>query len=359
MTSRASVEAAPHRIVLVGAGGGSLAPLIRLLGALPAEFPATLFAVAPSAEGHGPFSALTAQGSPLRVELAEDGLPFRRGEVYVAPRDRHLAFQGEMMRVYHAPRENGARPSIDTLFRSAAVEYGARVVGVLLESALGDGGAGLRAIRRCGGITLREEPSNAPSHELRERARQSGPVDYGVSAADLAKLLVDIVQRAIPESPPVPDDLRLEARAAWRAAELAHPAELPSQPVSLSCPECGGCLSRQVGGDVSGYRCHIGHAYSPEVIRALQGLQLENTLWTAVRILKERSALLANMADDSRRHGSSTAEHFEARRRELEEHAATLHRVIPLLTQPDQGADPPAGGYGPQGTGSRPTATSS
>jgi two-component system chemotaxis response regulator CheB len=49
--------------------------------------------------------------------------------------------------VRRGPRENGTRPAIDPLFRSAAVICTTRVIGVLLTGLRNDGTSGLQAIR--------------------------------------------------------------------------------------------------------------------------------------------------------------------------------------------------------------------
>jgi two-component system chemotaxis response regulator CheB len=72
-----------------------------------------------------------------------DGERFHHGHIYVAPPDRHMLLNAHAIRVTRGPRENGFRPAVDPLFRSAAEGHGSRVNGIVLSGGLNDGTHGL------------------------------------------------------------------------------------------------------------------------------------------------------------------------------------------------------------------------
>ena len=83
------------------------------------------------------------------------------GRIYVARPDQHLLLERGQVRLAHGPREQGHRPAIDPLFRSAAHVYGDRVVGVILSGTLDDGTAGLMEIEAHGAVALVQQPEDA------------------------------------------------------------------------------------------------------------------------------------------------------------------------------------------------------
>ena len=134
-------------IVVIGGSAGALAPLQAILRSLPADLPAATFVVLhmPS-NGAGILKGLEASGGALPVSQAETGMAIERGRVYAAAPDHHLLIKDGRILLGQGPRENLSRPSIDPLFRSAAVHYGPRVIGVVLSGLLSDGAAGLNAV---------------------------------------------------------------------------------------------------------------------------------------------------------------------------------------------------------------------
>src|SRR5581483_7806425 len=97
---------------------------------------------------------------------AVDGQPIEHGRIYVAVPNRHLLVVDGTVRLGDGPRENLTRPAIDPLFRSAALSYGSRVIGVVLSGMLNDGAAGLWAIKACGGTAVVQHPLDAQADQM-------------------------------------------------------------------------------------------------------------------------------------------------------------------------------------------------
>lgn len=326
-----NVDHAPeHHILVIGGSSGSLSPLRSILSALPEGLPASVLVVLHLAPELSDPARLLTGHTRWPVKVAEDGARFATGHIYIAPSNRHLALQRDVMRVLYGPRENGSRPAIDVLFRSAAVHHGARVIGVLLSGALNDGSVGLAAIKRCGGVTLVQAPHDAVHGEMPRNALRVARADHSVPSAQLAPLLSELLRSPTGESPPVPRDLQIEADMALMATTSPrNPAMEIGERLPISCPECDGPMSYLPGAEAPVYRCQIGHSYSTEGMLSAHSVALERALWVALRTLTERGALLARMAEDARTRGySTTARGYEAHLRELEQHTALVHRAI-------------------------------
>jgi two-component system chemotaxis response regulator CheB len=318
-----------QHVVVIGGSRGSIEPLRQILGALPADLPATVLVVVHLAASQPSPIALVAGHTSLEVALAEDGVHFAAGKVYLAPSDHHLALEAGVLRVFRGPRENGSRPAIDTLFRSAAAHYGSRVAGVLLSGLLGDGSAGLAAIKRCGGTAVVQDPRDALSDEIPRRALEATTVDHCVPASQIAALLIDFIRRPAAPSPPVPEDLRVEAQLAISAAPSVQAVQALGQPVPLVCPACDGPLWQVSQPGSYHYRCHVAHSFSPEAMLSEQAAAMERALWVALRTLKERGVLLERMSQEARERGlMSMADNYEERIRELERHASDIHSWV-------------------------------
>ncbi|HYZ61957.1 MAG TPA: chemotaxis protein CheB, partial [Acetobacteraceae bacterium] len=127
-------------IVVIGGSSGATGPLKTILGALPPDLPAAVFVVLHvPARSVGILVTVASAAGRLPVHHAVDGMRIEPGNIYVAVPDHHLILVDGHMKLGRGPRENMARPAIDPLFRSAAVSYGPRAIGVILSGLLSDG----------------------------------------------------------------------------------------------------------------------------------------------------------------------------------------------------------------------------
>lgn len=272
--------------------------LARLLTQLPADFPATLFIVrhmAADTTGDVLLKTLT-RHSKLPCSWPRDGQAIASRHVYLAPPDQHLMVGKGRILLTKGARENRARPSIDPLFRSAAVAYGNAVIGVLLTGYLNDGTAGLIAIQRCGGICVVQDPDDAAYAEMPRSALDNMQVDHCVPVAEMGALLAALVRTPLGARKPVPEDVAVEAKIAEHVLSDLQAVGALGDQVPFNCPNCGGVLWSVTYGDTARFRCHTGHAFTPKVLLAEQSTKIEETLWVALRMFEERRNLLRTMA---------------------------------------------------------------
>lgn len=289
-------------IVVIGASAGGLDALARLIEQLPAGFPAAVFVVqhmAADATGDVLVEALGKRGN-LICRHARDGETIESGRIYVSPSDHHLLVEKGNVLVTKGARENRSRPSIDPLFRSAAVAYGSRVIGILLTGYLDDGTSGLIAIQKCGGTCIVQDPGDAAYPDMPQNALNNMKPEYCVKLSEMGALLARLVVRAPSRSPEVPEDVAIEAKIAKRVLSDLDAVESLGKQVPFNCPACGGVLWKVAKGNLIRYRCHTGHAFTSAVLLAEQTAKIEETLWIALRMFEERKNLLVTLSERKR-----------------------------------------------------------
>lgn len=318
-------------IIAIGGSTGSSSVLRELVGGLPADLRASIFiSTHMSAQGARFLVDLLASNGPWPVAQAVDGQPIEHGRIYVAAPDRHLLLLGETIRLGLGPRENMARPAIDPLFRSAALSFGSRVVGVVLTGMLDDGASGLAAIKARGGTAVVQHPLNAEADQMPLAALQATEVDYVASAGDLASTLIDLARAPAGPSGPITEALRLEVDIAAGARLGSEHLHALADASTLSCPECQGVLSEIRGSRPLRFRCQIGHGYTADFL-ASRVEDVDEAIRVAMRIMEERVTLVTRMASDARKMGrGAVADLYEARAQEYQHYASTLRDAATL-----------------------------
>jgi two-component system, chemotaxis family, protein-glutamate methylesterase/glutaminase len=335
---------ATHDIAVIGASAGGVEALSRLVGNLPQNLPMALFAVVhlPQETPSALPRLLTRAGS-LQATNPSDGDPIEQGRVYVAPPDFHLQVKEGRVNLTRGPKENYHRPAIDPLFRTAALSYGPRVVAAVLSGANGDGTAGLQAVKRCGGVTVVQDPKDALFARMPRNALEYAQIDFCLPLEEISNLLA----RLAGETPrkggrekgghPMSEEIELEQKMSELDAATLSGDERPGQPSGLTCPDCAGPIYEIRDGGLTRYRCRVGHAYgSAEDVLDKNRDKLEDTLYFALNKLQENAAIAGRLAATAHRSGRKVAAaRFEERQQESRRHADVLRTV--LLGSPPPG----------------------
>jgi two-component system chemotaxis response regulator CheB len=327
---------AGHDIVVIGGSAGGVEALKRVCEGLPADFAAAVFAVIHiSPTSRSVLPELLSRAGPIPARHPKDGEAISPGTIYVAPPDFHMLLRPGHVILRRGPHENRTRPAIDPLFRSAAVNYRSRVIGLVLSGLLDDGSAGLNAIKSCGGICVVQQPDDAMWPEMPRNALAQDHVDHCVAVPELPPLLCRLAREPPGSAPPIPSHLILELSiAAQEAPTMPEPTHV-GRPSRLSCPQCGGVLNEVSETGSTRFRCQIGHAFTAESLAAAQDEELERALESARRMHRERVVLFRRMQESSE---AQSLPHAAARWRagadESEHSARVIEDALKNLRKP-------------------------
>lgn len=318
-------------IIVIGASAGGIGAITKLVGQLAGGFPASIFVTLHIPEhSRSMLPKILSQKGALPALAPVDGEAIQRHRIYVAPPDRHMLIKRGYIRLVRGPRENGVRPSIDPMFRTAARSYGKRVVGIVLSGALDDGTAGLIAIKKQGGIAIVQDPNEALYDGMPRSAIENADIDHVLTISQIAELLNELVQQPLEKGgdEPLSDDMEQETDIAELDLNALR-ADKPGAPSRFSCPECQGVLWELDDDNIVRFRCRVGHAYSPETLLAQQTNSVDVALWAGLRALEENAALMSRMAKKMREHGNKrSAIRFDKQANGAFGQAETLRRLI-------------------------------
>lgn len=326
---------ATHDTIVIGASAGGVQALLNLVTDLPPNLVAAVFIVL-----HIPTDVpsllpeILSRDAQLPVAAAKNNEEIRPGRVYVAPPDHHLLIERQHIKLVHGPKENFHRPSIDALFRSAARWAGPRTIGVILTGARSDGAAGMAAIKRRGGITVIQDPVEAPFPSMPASVLRYTKVDYSLPLQEIPPLLAQLSRQSANEEGnyPVSENIEIEARIAQQemdSDELIKSVEKLGKISRLTCPDCHGALWEIYDDEILRFRCHVGHAYSAESLNNGQDQMLEVALWSAVRALEEQMMLAKRIVERARASNSTRAvRSFEKRAEQAEAHSSALRQLL-------------------------------
>jgi two-component system chemotaxis response regulator CheB len=183
-------------MVLIGVSTGGPVALATLLPKLPANLGAPVFIVQHMpAMFTRPLAVSLDRKCAIRVNEAEDGEPAQINHAYVAPGGRHMKLVAGpkreiLIRLTDDQPENGCRPAVDYLFRSAALQFRGRAVAAILTGMGNDGTAGLRMLKRSGCVAIAQDEATSVVFGMPKEAIAAGVVDTVAPLDQIAGVIV-------------------------------------------------------------------------------------------------------------------------------------------------------------------------
>jgi two-component system chemotaxis response regulator CheB len=325
------------RIVVIGASLSGIDALCELVSCLPAQFPAPIF-ITQHVASHSPgmLPHILSKAGPLPACHPRHLQLIERGKIYVAPPDRHMLITKTHIRLSHGPRENLARPAVDPLFRSAAMNFGPAAIGVVLTGQLDDGTAGLLAIKDCGGIAIVQEPSEATAPSMPQSALRSVAVDHRGTLTEIAGILTTLALDDPPsEEAAVTKLLDVENHIADGMFNLQDWLQLEqlSAPSGLNCPDCRSALYELEDRRILRYRCRSGHAYTALSLLSGQADARESHLSSLFGAFVEEASLAKRLLGNTGyRDDPQLAANLKARVEALESQATQASDWLHVMT---------------------------
>jgi len=188
------MSVAPVEAISIGASAGAVQALLRILPALPADYPIPLFIVVhvPPDRSNALVSLFAAK-CQIAVREAEDKEPILPGTVYFAPSDYHLLVEADRsLSLSMDEPVNHSRPAIDVLLESAADAYGPALAAIVLTGANHDGAAGLKAVCAAGGTAIVQDFADAQVATMPEAALTACPSARVMTLDDLIPYLLTL-----------------------------------------------------------------------------------------------------------------------------------------------------------------------
>jgi len=185
------------RLIAIGASTGGTEAIYHLLKSLPSSVPGIVIVQ------HIPpvFSRMFAErlnnSTELKVKEAKTGDSVERGQVFIAPGDRHMRVRkvGDRLKieVFEGESVNGHCPSVDILFESVAKACGSNAIGIILTGMGYDGAKGLLTMRRNGAKTIGQDEKTSVVYGMPKVAYNIGAVEKQVPLDKIPQTIVSIL----------------------------------------------------------------------------------------------------------------------------------------------------------------------
>lgn len=185
------------KLIAIGASTGGPPVIQTILSGLPRGHKIPVLVVQHIAKGfiEGMVEWLN-QTTSLQVKIAVDGEYILPGHAYFAPDDFQMGVRSSgRIALSKSDPENGIRPSVSYLFRSAMNTYGGDMVGVLLTGMGKDGAEELKHLKNKGALTIAQDKDSSVVFGMPGEAVKLEAATYVLPPDKIASTLAGLMEK--------------------------------------------------------------------------------------------------------------------------------------------------------------------
>lgn len=183
-----------YKAIVIGTSAGGLFALSVILEGLPGDYPIPVIVVQHRAKEQRDLLEEVLQSKcKIRIKQADEKEKIEPGFVYIAPPDYHLLVERDKTFSLSADdRVHYSRPSIDVLFESSAMVFKGALIGIVLTGANNDGSSGIAEIKKNGGVTIAQNPSEAQFPFMPAASIKTNEVNHILNLEEIKDFLLKI-----------------------------------------------------------------------------------------------------------------------------------------------------------------------
>lgn len=185
------------RVIAIGASTGGTEAIYNVLKYLPENVPGIVIVQHIPAGFSRMFADRLNNTTRLRVKEAETGDYVKKGQVLIAPGDKHMRIRKSngsyRVECFEGEKVNGHCPSVDILFESVAKEAGKNAIGLILTGMGYDGAKGLLSMKRKGARTIGQDAKSSVVYGMPKVAYEIGAVEMQASLDNIPHLLYSML----------------------------------------------------------------------------------------------------------------------------------------------------------------------
>ena len=185
------------QVVVIGASTGGPLVLQKILLGLPKNIQVPLLIVQHISQGFTEgFVEWLNNTTNFPVHIASHGEYPLPGHGYIAPDNLHMGIErGPKIILSGHDLENGLRPSVAYLFRTAANVFGSKAVGVLLTGMGRDGAEELKLLKEKGAVTFAQDKESSVVYGMPGEAEKLNAATYILSPEEIVTALIGLIKK--------------------------------------------------------------------------------------------------------------------------------------------------------------------